>query len=65
MNELTKNQQRVGNIKQAEAIRHLRELKQFAARNLIKVCGGDMTSALNALVKAYGYEYGNNAVKGA
>ena len=48
------------NAKEQVARKYLRELRLFAARNLIKICGGDMAAAVAALTKAYGHEYGGS-----
>ena len=53
-----KHIKKMENAKVQVARKYLRELRLFAARNLIKICGGDMCAAVNALVKAYGHEYG-------
>lgn len=55
-----KHNQKVANIKENMAKHHLRLLKIEYARMLIKLCDGNMTSALNSILKAYGHEYGEN-----
>lgn len=53
-----KHNKKMENAKEQVARKHLRELRLFAARNLIKICGGDMAAAVKALATAYGQEYG-------
>lgn len=53
-----KHIKKMENAKEQVARKYLRELRIFAARNLIKICGGDMAAAVSALAKAYGHEYG-------
>lgn len=53
-----KHNRKLNNAVAQEAKKHLRELRLFAARNLIKICGGDMVAAVKAIVTAYGQEYG-------
>lgn len=60
MADLTKRQQKAENIRTNEAKRHLKQLRLFAARNLIKICDGDLAGALKALIKSYGHLYGKN-----
>lgn len=55
-----KHNRKLNNAVKEEAKKHLRELRLFAARNLIKICGGDMAAAVRALLQAYGQEYGDN-----
>lgn len=53
-----KHNKKLNNAIAQEAKKHLRELRLFAARNLIKICGGDMAAAVKAIATAYGQEYG-------
>lgn len=48
------------NAVENEARKRVRELRLFAARNLIRICGGDMKAGVKALLQAYGIEYGDN-----
>lgn len=41
-----------------QALVYLRKLRREYARMLIKLCDGNMCAALNAILKAYGHEYG-------
>lgn len=54
-----KHNKKLNNAVAQEAKKYLRELRMFAARNLIKICGGDMAAAVKALATAYGHEYGD------
>lgn len=54
-----KHIKKMENAKEQVARKYLRELRLFAARNLIKICGGDMAAAVKAIVTAYGQEYGD------
>lgn len=55
-----KHNKKMNNAVEQEARKNLRELRLFAARNLIKICGGDMKAGVKALLQAYGIEYGEN-----
>lgn len=53
-----KHNKKMSNALEAQAKKHLRALRQAYAGVLLKICDGDMVAALNAILKAYGKEYG-------
>lgn len=55
-----KHNKKMRNALEAQAKKHLRELRRASAGVFLKICDGDMVAALNAILKAYGKEYGKN-----